>query len=303
MSKKPRFTLRDDSSPRFTCFWVPLFNCSAATTTLAPPMKKIPLPYQVLPGGRILAAQLLKIELSWSPAFAPSNPSLNGASFNSRLVLDAIQQPPTLNGQLVACDPSTQPDWVSSPLTNPSVVGFYDRTWLQSLYTDTSVTPNVQRPNTSLMQNSYEEHYFGCCGEYPVIPSGGLHVYGYITSTRSAYSGADLDSSLNTSLGYTDIFKRTPDINYPQNTAGWSNDNANAQPYVQCRLWYRIVELTAYQHIMIVQKYTNKVGMSGDESYDKLLNTGPSSTNPVYPNVPLNPLRTQGGNITPWMGS
>jgi len=296
MYKRPKLNLvvRDDL-PRFQSFIVSLPNVSDHTYSFLPPMQKVPLPYQVLSNGRIIAAQLLKLEIAWSPA---EGISAGTSSINlvKRIVLDAVQSPHVSNGVSTACDPNVDPDRFAAPLMSPSVLGVYDRV----MATGSGVTDS-DFGNVGVQQ--LEEHSFSCCGDNPIIPSGGVYVYGWHNcNSGSAYAASIWPTPNQQNLGFATIFKRPVSPNYPASTTLWNPDNQNPQPYATCRLWYRVVELTPYQHIMIVQKYTNKVGLTSDESYNKLLNTG-SATAGVYPNISPNPQRSETTPPNAWFGS
>lgn len=289
--KKLKVIVRDDL-PRFTSFVISLPNCDGNNSTL-PPMMKIPLPYQVLANGRIIASQLLKMQLIWSP-FEGWNDSTTGYHNLRRLVLDAQQSPIQYLGQPVACDPILQPDFLSAPYTLPSVISCTDRVTVTS-----AGAADAETASCGLSQN--QDVDFGCMDEYPIVPSGTLNAYGFwITNAALAQFGARVPDSTNIQFGFRDIFKRAVTPNYPPSTAGWSADNVLGQPFVQVRLWYKVVELSPYQHLMIVSKYTNKLPTGFDEAYEKLKNTG-SSTAGVYPNVSQNP--NSSINVTPWFGS
>lgn len=307
--KRVKIMPRDDM-PRFISFIVPLLNYDGAGLTKPPPMRRIALPYQVLPNGRILAAQLIKVDLHWSPCEGILNGSktLAIASWLRRIVFDAVQQPYTFDGQAVPYDPNNTSgsgsnglDSISSPLMVPSVIGCFDR--VTAYHQATAGTPAGLTTSTQS-----ESHIFGCDGDQPVIPSGGLYVYGFFISAGNgtfALHANDFGATLNTLSGFPEVFMRAPEARY-NNAVGYHSDNLATLPYVTCRLWYRTVELTPFQHIMIVNKYTNKLGMSSDESYDKLMNTSTAinaATNPIYPNVPVNPLVSNGTNPPVWFGS
>ena len=290
-SKRYKVMPRDDM-PRFVAFNCPLFNCNASN--LPPPMKRIALPYQVLPNGRIIASQLLKIEIIWSAMESIVDPSHQ--VFLRRFVLDAVQSPHVLAGQLVPMSGDTNTgswDYLSTPLLNPSVIGCYDRS--SAIYSGATTTSSGMG---GMSQN--EEHYFGCSGDYPVVPSGAVHCYGFWVaasatigppSSAIAVVAGDGNSGFR---GFQDVIHQKPEFNYPAGTPSWPPDNQNRQPFVSCRLWYRAVELTPYQHIMIVNKYTNKLPNSGVAEFDK--------TSPA--NQSLNPLRGyDGSNPTVWFGS
>lgn len=306
--RKMSLTVRDDL-PRFTSAVISIPNCSDVDTTLAPPMKRISLPYQVLPNGNIIASQILKIDIQWSACDSmwtgATVAASSGISVVRRIVLDAVQNPILVAGQMVACDLPTNPEYLYAPYTNPSVLGYWDRVQCRA----TQGTVAAASVGYYMPSPQNESHVFSTCGDYPIIPSGGVYCYGFWTSNNDTGLTAeqmfrDRSSIANTNPGYRDMFTAPVSPNFPNPTTGWNVDNIDPQPYATIRLWYRVVELTPFQHLMIVQKYTNKVGQSSDENYEKLKNTG-TAWNPVYPNLQdqLNPNAAGGGNITPWFGS
>lgn len=289
-SKRPRLIMRDDL-PRFIPFNYVQINATDNACTAAPPVKRFSLPYQVLPSGRILASELLKIEFNWSANYFVTT-GAEGSNFNilRRFVVDALQSPYSLGTGLAAVDTSTAPDWLTMPYESPSVLKVFDRHLACNSQNLTSAGITFDTLSNSL----HEEYDFGCCGSYPIVPSGSLSIWGFWLAQAAAASsliGTAPASMLNVNPGYANIFMRPQDnpVNSSHGSDTYNSGNPNPQPYVSGRIWFRTVELTPYQHIMIVQKYTNKVGTSSDETY-------------VPPQSP-NPQRSNGSNITPWFGS
>lgn len=283
-SKRPRLVYRDDL-PRYTYFNLSLANYTDSTSSAAPPVLKLSMPYQVLPNGRIIASQLLRIELNWSPwAVTDSALAVARTITLRRMVVDAIQSPPVVGGIAVAGNVSSDTSFINYPMSVPSVVKVFDR-----------VASSVGGGTTSTGANSEvsfnEDYDFGCCGSYPIIPSGTLHLWGFWMSNDGAASASTsyVKSTFNQSSGFGSVYNQA--YNLPKPVGFYSDNTTNPQPFVQGRIWFRTVELTPYQHLMIVQKYTNKLPMSSDESYDPRAN--PS----------LNPQRDDNSNITPWFGS
>lgn len=299
-SKRPKLNVRDDL-PRFLPFSYTLANASQATHTAPPCMKRFTLPYQVLPNGRILASQILKIEFNWSPVFfyGASETISNDMCFR-RFVLDAVQQPVQQNGILVpVASPDATTTVISAPYEQPSVLKVFDR------FCGVNSTTTAGTDSLSTSESLHEEYEFNCCGNYPIVPSGSLCIWGFWISSNG-HSSQDICpiTATNLSRWYTDSLARA--IDYPVPSTGWGNDNGNVQPFVSGRIWYRTVELEPYQHIMIVDKYTNKRGDLQTDYFDKLLNTNTgtnSQYNQTLPNVSANPQRSDASNITIWKGS
>lgn len=277
-ANKRKISIRDDL-PRSLPFNLPLFCINETSASQLPPVRRISLPYQVLPNGNILASQILSIDLLWSPmAFEANAPMLS----LRRVVFDAMVSPP-ISGTDISVPPS---DGIQYPYNSPSVIAVFDRELASHSGSSSADIPTV---TTGSLREQLD---LAVCGEYPIVPSGTLGVWGIFATNDLGVTNFD-KSTVNTTAPYRYLFATPVDVSSPNpSSATVSDENAEEVPFAHGRVMYRIVELTPWQHLFVVNKYTNKLNSNDvDTRWDPRAN--PS----------INPLVNTTTSPSVWFGS
>lgn len=276
MDYKRKIKIRDDL-PRFVSFKYGLFQPGGDSN--APVLRTIALPYQVQPNGRILCSQLLKVEWNWTPMAVDTVTGGATLGYFDRFVLDAVQNAATSGGLPVAWDSLTDGTEVArNPYSRPSVVHVVDRAAVISGTTAAAGAGGIT------YQNLFGEKDFGVNGEYPVIPSGQLGMWGFT-----------LNSSATSALGNTFAVASTPHVPpydrvcrplIGDTVPGITSQSATSLcTEIRGRVWYRTVELEPYQHLMISNKFKSGSNVNiYTPFYDK---TSTLTANPNSAGVPV----------------
>lgn len=252
---KQRYPIADPL-PRFIPFRVASYN--PGTTNNPPPVYNYTLPFQVKPNGKILCCELLEAEINWAP-IVPSGATLyteNAGLVFRRLAFDADSD--VVDGQAYqnAWGSASSPDIGLNPFAKPSVVGVVDNAIAFAGPSDTVAVGVAGAGGWCTQMKDLNVRYkFGCSGAYPVIPSSQLKIWSFLLNYGTAVGLESTDQYIPS----------TPALASPYNQVNISPDlvpvaiaNATWAPVVTGRIWFRIVEITPMQHLLLCARYTSK---------------------------------------------
>lgn len=276
MSKGNKF--RDvqllDTLPRFAEFKIPLkFPMSASSAQYFPEMQRISLPYQVRPDGKILCAQLLRAELHYSPFVHSQGVSSDGLNnfglywVTQRVVFDAGQKIDTNKPWA-----SVNTDPLRNPYSVPSIVGFDERQFARQFIASTTIQPPVEHGALYPVE-PMRTISFGCGEAKPVIPSGAINIWGFMTMTwddngaaitaplARANGSSGISTTQQNTTAYDGIgygYSQWLEQQLPDPDGGTETAGPARYAFCQGRLWYQLVLLTPYQHLALADKYREK---------------------------------------------
>lgn len=243
-----------DPLPRNIPFYLTSYNPGA--TNNPPPVYNFSLPFQVKPSGKILCCELLEAEINWSP-ICPTGATAyteSGGLVFRRLAFDAHSD--QVDGQAVqnAWGSSSSPEVANNPFSKPSMLGVADHcvSWVGPSET---VTVGTAGASGTVISNAplNQRITFGCKGAYPVVPSSSLKLWSFMLLCGTA-TGLATDGYTPTNFAagnYPQVFVDVP-------TAPVTSGAGTTVPVVSGRVWFRIVEITPMQHLLLCARYTNK---------------------------------------------
>lgn len=249
---KQRYPIADPL-PRNIPFYLPSFYPGA--TNNPPPSYAFSLPFQVKPNGMILCCELLEAEINWSPVFPNLVTSVaqgDGLVFR-RIGFDAHSD--TVDGQQYqnAWGSSSSPETANNPYSKPSLLGVVDQCmgWVGPATTKTIGATAGEQAMLN-MKDLNVRYTFGCKGAYPVVPSSQLKIWSFMLLGGNA---ANMPTD-----GYTPVITMTG--NYPKVLTDFASVGESTTPLrtpvVSGRIWFRIVEITPMQHLLLCARYSNK---------------------------------------------
>lgn len=226
------------------------------------------LPYQALPNGRILATQLIKAELHYSPVLIQADSTDN--NWVTQRTMFAVG-PYASSGKPWR---PAYPDPAISPYTCPEVIGVHERQFhARPTGAATNASANIVQiePMATI--------HFGCGKAKPVLTGPniavlGWHLCSYVNNTAETMGSAFAApmTSGGAFTGPTDEFvycNVMPGGTLPDPEAPESNTQPAYLPFVQGRLWFHIVELTPRQHLAVGLKFGDRAGNTAPTIFDQ----------------------------------
>lgn len=254
MQVKNRYPIADPL-PRFIPFYVQSYDPNG--TNRPPPVYRFSLPFQVKPNGMILCCELLEAEINWSPIF-PNGAGLytqDAGLIFRRLAFDATSDQIDGQQQQNAWGSSTSPEVCYNPYSKPSVMGVVDNCIGWAGPNTTQTIGNVGTTPTSVSVTPLKDlnvrYTFGCKGAYPVVPSAQLNIWSYMLVSNNAQFIGGYVPGFTVTAPYNQVF-------YDAIQAPVSPAVTSSRPNVTGRIWFRIVEITPMQHLLLCARYTNK---------------------------------------------